>query len=240
MNRQPKITRREQQAFIRDEKINLLHFAVRACPCDGVGCTTCNGKMKYFDNSVPIYGAITNGVNTKKKEAQFPTIKESTYKLLVEPRFRVAEGDRVTPFGMREFEQADEVLSVSEAMLTFIPINPRHVRISFKSADGVVIDFEPIRDFTIAKEFYGRVPLYSKQIVWVTDPPNDQEKFSVRYGYLPDFEIEEIPTARMSQGQLLIQELPLKKITIGGIKKEKSYEESSDAIRGVKRGLQYD
>ena len=239
MNRQPKITRREQQDFIRDEKINLLHFSVRACPCDGVGCSTCNGKMKYYDNPVPIYGAITSGMNTKKKEAQFPTQNIGTYKLLIEARFHVSRGDRVTPFGMREFEQADEILKVSESMLTYIPINPRGVMISFIGQDGV-IDYKYGRDFTIEREFYGRVPLFSKQIKWIVDPPNGQEKFSARYGYLPDFEIEEIPSAEMSQGQKLIQTLSLKKITVGGQSKTKSYEKSSDAVRGVQRGLQYD
>lgn len=233
MNKQPKISRREQQAFIRDEAVRLLHSAVRACPCDGVGCANCNGKMKYFDDPVPIYGAITSGMNSKKKEAQLPTIKKSTYKLLVEARFRVSDGDRVTPFGMREFEQVDEVLPVSESKLTFIPINPRGVAISFISEVGV-INYKYPRDFTIDREYYGRVPLYSKQIKWEIDPPKGQEKFSVRYGYLPDFEVGETPVANMSQGQLLIQELPLKKITIGGQTKTKSYEKSSDAIRGMK------
>lgn len=233
MNRQPKITRREQQDFIRDEKINLLHFAIRACPCDGVSCPKCNGKMKYYDKPVPIYGAITSGVNTKKKYEQMPAVRMSNYKLLVEPRFRITEGDRLTPFGMREFEQIDEIIDVAESKLTFIPINPRGVTISFMSDDGVV-DYKYPQDFTIDREFYGRVPLYSKQVQWVTQPQSGQDKFSVRYGYLPDFVVEEIPPARMSQGQTLIQELPLKKITLNSEENQSSYEESKNAIIGLK------
>lgn len=239
MNRQPKITRREQQDFIRDEAIRMLHFSVRACPCDGVGCETCNGKMKYFDNPVPILGIITSGMNSRKKEAQFPSIKVSTYKLLVEPRFRVTAGDRLTPFGMREFEQIDEILPVEDPKLTFIPITPNGIKISFIAPDGV-INYKYPADFTVDREFYGRVPLFSKRIKWIVSPPNDQEKFSVRYGYLPDFEVEEIPPANMSQGQKLIQELPLRKITTGGEEKIKSFEESKDAIRGIDYGgLEY-
>lgn len=233
MNRQPKITRREQQDFIRDEAIKLLHFAVRVCPCNGVNCQTCHGSMKYFDDPVPIYGVPTTGMNSKKKEPELPSARISTYKLLVEARYRVAEGDRLTPFGMREFEMIDEVLPVSDPKLTFIPINPRGVSISFIGTDGV-INYQYPKDFTIDRKLYGRIPLFSKEIKWQIDPPKDQEKFSVRYGYLPDFVVEEIPPARMSQGQLLIQELPLRKITLNQEEKEKSYEKSSDAIVGMK------
>ena len=179
MNKNPQISRREQQAFIRENGDRILHFSVRACPCDGVGCFQCDGKMKYFDDPVPIYGAIIDGANKKKKEAQFPAIHMSTYKLLVEARYHTAEGDRLTPFGMREFETADEILSVAEAKLTFIPINPRNISISFRTQDGV-LDYNYGQDFTVEKELYGKVPLYSKQIVWITDPPDDQERFSVR------------------------------------------------------------
>jgi hypothetical protein len=233
MNRQPKISRREQQSFIRDEAIALLHFAIRTCPCNGVGCATCNNKMKYFDDPVPIRGAITSGMNTKKKEGQFPTIREGSYTLLVEPRYRVSSGDRVTPFRMREFELSDEKLPVSDPFLTYIPINPRNVQISFINPGGGVINYKYPKDFTIEKEFYGRVPLFSKQIKWVINPPTGQEHFSARYEYYPDFEVGEIPVANMSQGQRLIQNLPLKKITVAGQKKTKSYEQSSDALRGL-------
>ena len=234
MNRIPKVSRREQQSFIKDEAVALLHFAVRACPCNGVGCSTCNNKMKYFDDPIPIRGAITNGMNSSKKEGQFPRIKEGSYTLLVEPRFRVSSGDRLIPFRMREFERSDEVLPVSSPFLTYIPINPRGVTISFVNPGGGVIEFRYPRDFTIEREFYGRVPLYSKQIKWLVNPPAGQEQFSARYEYYPDFEVGEVPVANMSQGQRLIQSLPLKKITVAGQTKSKSYEKSSDAIRGLK------
>lgn len=241
MNRQPKITRREQQDFIRDEAVRMLHFAVRACPCNGVGCATCDGKMKYFDDPIPIKGAITSGMNSKKKEANFPILESGSYKLLVEARYRFVRGDRLKPFGMREFEQFDEVLSVEKAELTHTPINIRGVRISFQGPEGGngVLDYKPGIDFTIEKEYFGRVPLLSKQITWITDPPTGQEKFSVRYGYYPDFEIEDTPPANLSESQLLIQQIPLKKITVGGQEKSKSYEKSSDAVRGVQSGLNY-
>lgn len=232
MNRQPKITRREQQDFLKDENIRFLHFAVRVCPCDGVGCSTCNNTMKYFGDPVPMRGAITSGMNSKKKEAQFPTVNKGSYKLLVEPRHRFVKGDRIIPFGMREFEDIDEKLPVSDPQLTFIPINPRGVAISFIGVDGV-IDFRPIYDFTIRRKLYGRVPLYSKEINWEIDTPEDQEFFSARYGYYPEFEIDEIPAANLSQGQLLIQQLDLKKITINDVKKQKSNENSSKAVIGV-------
>ncbi len=136
MNRQPKITRREQQAFIRDEGTKWLHFAVRNCPCNGLNCPQCDGSKKYFDEPVPVWGALTNGMNTKKKEAQFPGQQISTYKMLVEPRYRIAKGDRVTPFGMREFEMTDEIIPVIDSTLTYMPINPRGVEISFVGGDG--------------------------------------------------------------------------------------------------------
>lgn len=234
MNKEPKVPRREQQNFIRDEAIKLLHFAVRTCPCNGVGCSVCNNKMKYFDDPVPIYGAITSGMNRKNKEAQFPEIKEGSYVLLVEARFRISAGDRVTPFGMREFEQNDEVLPVSEPFLTYIPINPRGIKISFINSGGGVLNYVYPNDFTMDKQLYGRVPLWNKEIKWIQDPPNDQEAFSARYEYYPDFEVGEVPVANMSQGQRLIQNLPLKKITVAGQSKSKSYEQSSDAIRGLK------
>lgn len=236
MNRQPKITRREQQNFLRDENIRFLHFAVRVCPCDGVACSNCNNTMKYFDDPVPMRGAITSGMNSKKKEAQFPTVNKSSYKLLVEPRFRIAKGDRITPFGMREFEEIDEIISVEDPLLTYIPINPRLVAISFKSNTDGVINYRPVHDFTIRRKLYGRVPLFSKEIEWLVDPPGGEEKFSVRYSYYPDFEIDEIPVANLSQGQLLIQQLDLKKITINDVKKQKSFENSSKAVVGI----QYD
>jgi len=233
MNRQPKVTRREQQDFVRDEAIKLLHYAVRVCPCDGVNCPNCNGAMKYFDDPVPIRGILTTGMNSKKKDANLPTIRMGTYKLLVEARYRISEGDRVIPFGIREFEMIDEIALVSDSQLTFIPTDPRRVAISFIGFDGV-INYRYPGDFTIDRELYGKVPLFSKQIKWLVDPPADQEKFSARYGYYPDFVVDEIPPARLSQGQLLIQELPLRKITIGGDVKERSYEKSSTAIIGMK------
>ena len=150
--------------------------------------------------------------------------------MLVEPRHRFVKGDRVVPFGMREFEDIDEKLPVSDPLLTFIPINPRGVAISFIGVDGV-IDFRPIYDFTIRRQLYGRVPLYSKEIIWEIDPPG--EHFSARYSYYPEFEIDEIPAANLSQGQLLIQQLDLKKITINDVKKQKSNENSSKAAIGV-------
>jgi len=232
MNRQPKITRREQQAFIRDEGTKWLHFAVRNCPCNGVSCPQCEGTRKYFDNPVPVWGALTNGMNSKKKEAQFPEQQISTYKMLVEPRFRITKGDRVTPFGMREFEMNDEVILVSDSTLTYMPINPRGVTISFVGGDGV-LEFKYGRDFTIEREMYGRVKLFSKTIKWLVDPPA-QEKFSAHYMYLPDFEVENIPAARISQEQLLIQELPLRKITVRGNVKAKSYEQSKEALQGLR------
>ncbi|MCK4826056.1 hypothetical protein KA005_60475 [bacterium] len=234
MNREPAITRREQQEFVRLNGGRMLHFSIRSCPCDGVGCEVCGGKMKYYDDPVPLWGIITGGMNTKKKEAQFPTINKSSYKLMIEPRHRVARGDRITPFGMREFEQNDEVLLVSVPELTYIPINPRGVKISFISNGGGVINYEYPRDFTIEKEYYGKVPLYSKTIKFLADPPSDQERFSVRYEYIPDFEIDEIPVANMHQEQRLLTEIPLKKIIIGGQLKTKSHEQSSDAVRGMK------
>lgn len=242
MNKQPKVTRREQQEFIRDEAIRMLHYALRVCPCDGVGCKNCNGKMKYFDTPVPIYGIITSGMNSKKKEAQTPTVRKGFYKLLVEGRFRISEGDRLIPFGTREFEGIDEILYTSDPKLTFIPINPWNVQISFLASNELnpnqanygIVNYRYPNDFTIDRENYGQVTLFSKSIKWITSPPSDQEKFSVRYQYYPDFVVEEIPPAKMSQSQRLIQELPLKKITIGGEEKEKSFEKSSDAIRGLK------
>ena len=150
MNKEPKISRQEQHRFVREENIRFLHFAVRACPCDGVGCQQCGGKMKYYDEPVPLYGAITNGSNKKKKEAQFPTVNMSNYTLLLEPRFRIAKGDRITPFAMREFEQADEILPVEQSLLTYIPINPRGVSISFVTQDGV-INYKYPDDFTIER-----------------------------------------------------------------------------------------
>lgn len=233
MNRQPKISRREQQAFIRDEGTKWLHFAVRNCPCNGVNCPQCSGTKKYFDEPVPVWGALTNGVNSKKKEAQFSGQQISTYKMLVEPRYRIAKGDRVTPFGMREFEVVDELIRVNDSTLTYIPINPRGVTISFKGGDGV-LEFKYGSDFTIEREFYGRVKLFSKKIKWLIDPPTGQEKFSARYMYIPDFEVENIPPARISQEQLLIIELPLKKITVAGHKKAKSYEQSKEALQGLR------
>lgn len=240
MNRQPIISRREQQDFIRDQGTKMLHFAIRACPCDGVGCRTCDGKMKYYDDPVPIHAAITNGMNSKKKNPPFPTQKIGQYNLIFEPRYHITDGDRVTPFGMREFEDISEILTVEEAKLTFIPIKPRGVTISFTQKDGGVVNYVYGVDFTIEKEFYGRVPLWSKQIQWINNPASGQEKFSVRYGYIPDFELDGTPVARIAQGQTLLPEGPLKKLTIGGQKKAKSHEQSSDAIRGVKGGLQYD
>lgn len=233
MNRQPKITRREQQAFIRDEGTKWLHFAVRNCPCNGVNCPQCEGTRKYFDDPVPVWGALTNGMNSKKKEAQFPEQQISTYKMLVEPRYRITKGDRVTPFGIREFEMKDEVILVSDSALTYIPINPRGVEISFVGADGALV-FKYGRDFTIERELYGRVKLFSKTIKWLIDTPEKQEKFSAHYMYIPDFEVENIPAARISQEQLLIQELPLRKITVSGNVKAKSYEQSKEALQGLR------
>lgn len=239
MNRQPIISRRDQQEFIREQGTRMLLFAIRACPCDGVGCRTCDGKMKYYDDPVPIHAAIINGMNSKKKNPPFPTHKEGSYRLLVEPRYHVADGDRLNPFGIREFEDISEILTVKEAKLTFTPINPRGVTISFSQKNGGVINFLYGRDFTIDREFYGRVPLWSKQIKWVNNPSSGQEKFSVRYAYIPMFEVDGTPVARIAQGQTLLPEGPLKKITVGGESKAKSHEESSDAIRGVKAGLQW-
>lgn len=218
----------------------MLHFAIRTCPCDGVGCRTCDGKMKYYDEPVPIHAAITNGMNSKKKNPPLPTQESGAYKLLYEPRFHIADGDRVTPFGMREFEVVSEILTVKEAKLTFIPIDPRRVTISFSQKDGGVINYVYGLDFEIKRELYGKVPLWSRQIGWINNPVSGQEKFSVRYAYIPDFEIDGTPTARIAQGQTLLPEGSLKKLTIGGQRKAKSYEQSSDAIRGVRAGLQYD
>ncbi|UCE67400.1 MAG: hypothetical protein JSU85_05130 [Candidatus Zixiibacteriota bacterium] len=189
--------------------------------------------MKYFDEPVPIPGALINGENTKKKEAQYPTIHISNYTLLLEPRYRVAKGDRLIPFGMREFETIDEILSVDVAELTYIPINPRGVQISFSGQDGA-INFRPIYDFRIERKFYGKVPLYSKKIDWITDIPDGKTHFSARYGYLPNFEIDDIPAANLNQGQLLMQKIPLRKITINGEEKSDSYESSVNPIRGMK------
>ena len=63
------------------------------------------------------------------------------------------------------------------------------------------------------------------------DPPG--EHFSARYGYYPEFEIDEIPAANLSQGQRLIQQIDLKKITINDVKKQKSNESSNSAVLGV-------
>ena len=240
MNRQPIISRREQQAFIRDQGTRVLHYAIRACPCDGVGCRNCEGKMKYYDRAVPIHAALTSGMNSKKKNPPLPTQAVSSYKLLYEPRYHVADGDRFLPFGIREFEDANEILTVKEARLTFNPINPRGVTISFAQEGGGVINFLYGKDFTIKKEVDSPVPMWSKQIDWITNPSSGQEKFSVRYGYIPVFEVDGSPAARIAQGQTLLPEATLKKLTIGGESKAKSYEQSSDAIRGVKGGLQYD
>lgn len=230
MNRKPKLPRRQQQQFIRDEAVRLLHFASHACPCNGVGCDQCEGKMKYFDEPVPVYGIMTNAANTSKKEPEFPKIESGTFNLLVEPRFRLAKGDRLIPFGVREFEQVDEVLPVDNPILTYIPTNPRGVTISFQGG----IRFRPDRDFTIAREMYGRVPLFSKRVKWLAGTPNRQTMFSARYGCLPEFEVEEIPPARLSQGQLLMQQVSLRKLTVAGHEKAQSYEPSADAVIGMK------
>jgi hypothetical protein len=233
MNKEPKITRREQQAFVTDETIKMLHFAVRACPCDGVNCPNCNGKMKYFDDPVPIKTILSTSMNSKKKEANLPTVYMGEITLLIEPRFRVAKGDHLKPFGIREFEEHDEVLPVENPFLTHTPVNPRMVTISFVGQDGV-INYKPYKDFEIKRKMYGRIPLWDKEIRWLTEPPSGQDKFSVRYGYTPDFEIDEIPNPNISQGQLLIQQIKLKKIIIAGQEKQKSYENSNDALIGMK------
>jgi len=233
MNKEPKITRREQQAFITDETIKMLHFAVRLCPCNGVNCPTCGGKMKYFDDPVPIRTTLAQSMNNKQKDANLPYIQMGEITLLIEPRFRVAKGDRMKPFGIREFEEKDEILPVESPFLTHTPVNPRMVTISFAGADGVV-SFKPYKDFEIKQKLYGRIPLWDKEITWITQPPTGQEKFSVRYGYVPDFEIDEIPNPNISQGQLLLQQIKLKKITLAGEAKIESYENSNDALSGIK------
>ncbi len=237
MNRQPIISRREQQAFINEQGTRMLYFAIRPCPCDGVGCRTCDGKMKYYDEPVPIRAAITNGMNSKKKDPQTTTQHQGNYTLLYEPRLHVSDGDRVTPFGMREFEDYSEILTVKEAKLTFIPINPRGVTISFSQKSGGVVNYLYGVDFTIDMELYGRVKLWSKQIKWINNPQEGQEKFSVRYACIPDFEIDGTPEVRIGQGQALLPQGKLIKLTTGGQSKSKSHEQSSDAARGVKSGL---
>lgn len=238
MNKQPDITRRQQQEFLRKNGIRLLHFSVRACPCNGVGCNTCKGRMKYFDDPVPTYGALVGGRNTSKKEAQFPTFNMSDYTLILEPRFRVAKGDRLLPMGTREFETTDEVLPVFLSKLTYRPINPRMIQISLSGPQSV-INCRPIRDFTVELEYLGsnRVPLFSKQIKWITDLPTGHDYFSARYAYYPEFEIDEIPEAITSQGQLLMSQIKVKKITVGGDDEERSYEDSANAVRG---GIKYE
>ena len=238
MNRQPIISRRGQQEFITSQKTVTLYYAVRACPCDGVGCQTCDGKMKYYDVPIPVRVAIVNGMNTKKKDPLFPMMKEGSYKLVYEPRLHIADGDRVSPIGIREFEDAIEIITVEDSKLTFSPSNPRGVTISFAQEGGGVIDFLYGKDFTIEKEQHGPIKIWGKQIKWITNPSG--ENFSVRYNYVPTFEIDGIPPARIAEGQKLLPEAVLKKLTIGGESKSPSYEQSSDAARGVRAGLQYE
>ncbi len=215
---------------MRQESTRLLHFASRNCACStGVGCSKCNGKKRYFDEPVPIFAILTDGSNRSEKKSDMPRSQHGSYKLVVEPVYRVAQGDRVIPFGIREFEHVDETIDVERGRLTFVPINPRGVLISFPGSEGIV-DYRFGTDFTIKKEKYGRVPLFSKTITWLTDPLDGQTRFTARYDYLPEFEVAETPPARISQGQLVMQQLDLSKITVAGEEKTTSGRKSEATI----------
>jgi hypothetical protein len=238
MNKLNIIPRRDQQRFIKDTKGIVLHYAIRSCPCDGVNCSVCGGKMKYYDDPVPINAAILAGNNSSKKEARMANIDMGNYQLIVEGRFALAKHDRVKPFGTREFEQLDEILLVEQSILTFTPIHPRLVTISFVNQSSGVLSYEGDKDFTFDLESKnGGPPVYSKEIKWLTDPAIGQKKFSVRYQHYPEYEIQEIPSARFSEGQKLMQKIPLSKITLTGNIKTKSNEKSVDAVIGG--GMKY-
>ncbi len=233
MNKLTIIPRRDQQQFIKGTKGTVLYYAIRSCPCDGVNCPKCGGKMKYFDNPVPINAGILAGSNTSKKESKFPTNDDGKYQLIVEGRFVLTKHDRVKPFGTREFEQMDEILFVESSILTFTPIHPRLVTISFVNQESGVLNYEGGVHFTFDLESKkGGPPIYSKEIKWITDPAIGQEKFSVRYSHYPEYEVMEIPTARFVEGQKLMQRIPLSKITLTGNTIQNSYEQSADAVKG--------
>lgn len=233
MNKLTIIPNRDQQRFIKGQKGTVLHYAIRSCPCDGVNCPVCGGKMKYFDDPVPLNAAILAGSNSSKKESRTPTNDQGRYQLIVEGRFVLTKHDRVKPFGSRDFEQTDEILLVESSILTFSPIHPRLVTISFINQGSGVLNYRGGIDFTFDLESKkGGPPIYSKEIKWIVDPAIGQKKFSVRYSHYPEYEIGEIPAARFSEGQKLMQKIPLEKITLTGNKKQQSHEPSADAVRG--------
>lgn len=239
MNKLTIIPRRDQQRFIKDRKSIVLHYAIRSCPCDGVNCPVCGGKMKYFDNPVPINAAILAGMNTSKKDSKKATADKGDYQLIIEGRFAVSRFDRIKPFGTREFELSDEIISVDSSVLTFSPIHPRLVTISFVNGESGTLSYEGVKDFTFDLESKrSGPPIYEKLVKWITQPPTNQEKFSVRYQHYPIYEVGEIPSARFNEGQKLMQKIPLSKLTLTGNEMTKSNQNSADALIGG--GMNYE
>lgn len=236
MNRTGIISQRNQQSFIKRNGVILL-YSFRACPCDGVNCPLCGGKMHYYDKPTPLNAMIISGNNTSKKESETPMIDTGTYQLILEGRHVIGKHDRVMPIKTRNFEDINEVIEVDSSFLTFTPVAPRLVTITFVNQGSGVLNYAGEVDFTIDLEDHKEAPpLYKKEIKWITDPAIGQKRFSARYTCYPEYEVSDIPPARFSEGQRLMQKVFLSKITLNSGEKTPSFEKSERSVIG---GMQY-